>query len=42
MNMMTNDAALGFVTSQTAHIEREVLRAPMPAIRYAQDIPVDT
>lgn len=42
MPKLTMDAALGFVTSQTAHIEREVLRAPLPAIRYAQDIPVDT
>lgn len=42
MPQITMDAALGFVTSQTAHIEREVLRAPLPAIRYAQDIPVDT
>ena len=42
MPQFTMDAALGFVTSQTAHIEREALRAPLPAIRYAQDIPVDT
>lgn len=41
MKQMTMDAALSFVTSQTAHIEREAMRAPMPAIRYAQDIPVD-
>lgn len=40
--LISMDAALGFVLSQTSHIESEVLRQPYPAIRYAQDIPVDT
>ena len=35
-------AALGFVTSQTSHIETEVLKKPYPAYRYAEFVPVDT
>lgn len=41
MSLIITDA-LGFVTSQASYIEREVLRAPLPLVRYAQDIPVDT
>lgn len=41
-NEITMDAALDFLTSQTSHIESTVLEAPLPAITYAQDIPVDT
>lgn len=40
--MISMDSALSFMLSQTSHIEREVLRQPYPAVRYWQDIPVDT
>lgn len=35
-------AALGFVTAQTTHVEREVNEARYPDIQYAALIPVDT
>jgi hypothetical protein len=40
--MMDAQAALGFVTGQASHIEREVLAVPYPEIRYAEMVPVDT
>lgn len=40
--IMDAQAALGFVTAQRSHIEREVLKKPYPAIRYAELIPIDT
>lgn len=45
MDMFSNDAkqqALGFVISQTSHIEAEVNRAEYPEIQYPGLIPVDT
>jgi hypothetical protein len=44
MNVMNFDAqaALGFVVSQTAHIERQVNETVYPDIQYPQLIPVDT
>lgn len=35
-------AALGFLLSQTTHIERQVWAKKYPAITYAEDIPIDT
>lgn len=35
-------AALGFVTSQTAHIEAQVVEVQYPDIQYQQIIPIDT
>lgn len=43
--IFTKDAAqqaLGFVTSQTAHIEAQVVEVQYPDIQYSQIIPVDT
>ena len=40
--MLDAQAALGFVVSQAAHIEREVMAIPYPEIRYADMVPVDT
>jgi hypothetical protein len=40
--MVDAQAALGFVVSQTSHIETEVYSIPYPAIRYAEMVPVDT
>lgn len=38
-----NDAAnIGFVVSQTAHIEAQVLERKYPGITYMNDVPVDT
>lgn len=34
--------ALGFVTHQRTHIESEVIKRPMPEIKYPRLIPVDT
>ena len=40
--MLDAQAALGFVVSQSSHIEREVMAIPYPEIRYAEMVPVDT
>ena len=40
--MLDAQAALGFVVSQSSHIEREVMAIPYPEIRYADMVPVDT
>ena len=40
--IMDSQAAIGFVLSQTAHIEREVNEAQYPDIQYPFLIPVDT
>ena len=39
---MINQATLGFVTSQSEHIEADVMTRKYPDVTYAQDIPVDT
>lgn len=41
-NNFDAQAALGFVLSQTSHIEQEVYRIRYPDIQYPQVIPVDT
>lgn len=40
--LLDAQAALGFVLSQTSHIEREVNEIEYPDIQYSQLIPVDT
>ena len=42
MKLFDAQAALGFVTSQTSHIEREVNATVYPDIQYPFLIPVDT
>ena len=42
VKIMDAQQALGFVVSQRSHIETEVLKKPMPEIRYSSLIPVDT
>lgn len=42
VKIMDAQQALGFVVSQRTHIETEVLKKPMPEIRYSSLIPVDT
>jgi len=44
MQVQNYDAqqALGFVMQQRTHIESEVVKRPMPAIKYPRLIPVDT
>src|SRR5690606_33856809 len=41
-NIFDAQAALGFVVSQTSHIEREVNETTYPDIQYPGLIPVDT
>lgn len=44
MQVQNYDAqqAMGFVTQQRTHIESEVIKRPMPEIKYSRLIPVDT
>ena len=42
IQLMDSQAALGFVTSQTSHIETQVNARKMPQIQYPGLIPVDT
>lgn len=42
MNFMDSQAALGFVLSQTSHIEQQVNETVYPDIQYPNLIPVDT
>lgn len=42
IRLLDAQAALGFVTSQTTHVEREVNQTVYPDIQYAALVPVDT
>lgn len=42
MNMFDAQAALGFLLSQTSHIEQQVWEKKYPDLTYAEDIPVDS
>ena len=42
LNISDAQATLGFVQSQTQHVEAEVVKQEYPAITYPVDVPVDT